>query len=153
MNAIRKKRLITIAVILFILSAALGLVMYALQQNINLFYSPTQIASGEAPVNTTIRAGGMVVVGSVHRNSDTLDVTFDVTDFKHNVRIQYRGILPDLFREGQGIVAQGKLMNNGIFRASQVLAKHDEKYMPPEVSDALKEAQKKTTTKPSTSDF
>ncbi|MEL0637887.1 MULTISPECIES: cytochrome c maturation protein CcmE [Marinomonas] len=153
MHAIRKKRLITIAVILFILSAALGLVMYALQQNINLFYSPTQIASGEAPVNTTIRAGGMVVVGSVHRNSDTLDVTFDVTDFKHNVRIQYRGILPDLFREGQGIVAQGKLMNNGIFRASQVLAKHDEKYMPPEVSDALKEAQKKTTTKPSTSDF
>lgn len=153
MHAIRKKRLITIAVILFILSAALGLVMYALQQNINLFYSPTQIASGEAPVNTTIRAGGMVVVGSVHRNSDTLDVTFDVTDFKHNVRIQYRGILPDLFREGQGIVAQGKLMNNGIFRASQVLAKHDEKYMPPEVSDALKEAQKKTTTNPSTSDF
>ncbi|GAA0836328.1 MULTISPECIES: cytochrome c maturation protein CcmE [Marinomonas] len=144
MHAIRKKRLITLAVILFILSAALGLVLYALQQNINLFYSPTQIALGEAPENTTIRAGGMVVKGSVKRDANTLAVTFAVTDFKHSVQIQYQGILPDLFREGQGIVAQGKMLSNGVFSASQVLAKHDEKYMPPEVTEALEKAQQQT---------
>ncbi len=148
MNAIRKKRLITLSVIVFILSAVIGLVMYALQQNINLFYSPTQIVMGEAPENTTIRAGGMVVVGSVHRNVDTLDVSFEVTDFKHTVRIQYQGILPDLFREGQGIVAQGKLVNKHTFIASQVLAKHDEKYMPPEITEALKKGSKSTANNP-----
>ncbi|REG82964.1 cytochrome c maturation protein CcmE [Marinomonas pollencensis] len=145
MHPIRKKRLITIAIILFVLSSALGLVLYALQQNINLFYSPTQIALGEAPQNTTIRAGGMVVKGSVKRDANTLDVVFSVTDFKHSLQIQYQGILPDLFREGQGIVAQGKMLSNGVFSASQVLAKHDEKYMPPEVSEALEKAQNDST--------
>lgn len=143
MHPIRKKRLITIVVIMVILAAAIGLVLYALQQNINLFYSPAQIAQGDAPTNTRIRAGGMVVVGSVKRDPKTLDVSFDVTDFKYKVHIRYHGILPDLFREGQGIVAQGKLLDDGTFRASQVLAKHDEKYMPPEVSDALKQAKAK----------
>nr|A6W0T5.1 RecName: Full=Cytochrome c-type biogenesis protein CcmE; AltName: Full=Cytochrome c maturation protein E; AltName: Full=Heme chaperone CcmE [Marinomonas sp. MWYL1] len=144
MHPVRKKRLLVITAIVLILSAAVGLVMYALQQNINLFFSPSQIAMGEAPLNVIIRAGGMVVKGSVKRNSDTLAVAFDVTDFQYKVTIEYRGILPDLFREGQGIVAQGKLNNDGVFEATEVLAKHDEKYMPPEITEALKNAQRST---------
>ena len=130
-----------IAVILTVFAAATGLVMYALSQNINLFYSPTQIAAGEAPQNVTIRAGGMVVDNSVERKKDSLDVAFMVTDYQHTVRIEYSGILPDLFREGQGIVAQGKLDGRGVLIASEVLAKHDEEYMPPEVTDALEKAK------------
>jgi cytochrome c-type biogenesis protein CcmE len=141
MHPVRKKRVITISVILVVLSAAIGLVMYALSQNINLFYSPSQIAAGEAPLNVTIRAGGMVVDGSVKRDSTSLDVAFMVTDYKHSVLIEYTGILPDLFREGQGIVAQGKLDERGVLIASEVLAKHDEEYMPPEVNDALEKAK------------
>ena len=141
MHPVRKKRVITISVILVVLSAAIGLVMYALSQNINLFYSPSQIAAGEAPLNVTIRAGGMVVDGSVKRDSASLDVAFMVTDYKHSVLIEYTGILPDLFREGQGIVAQGKLDERGVLIASEVLAKHAEEYMPPEVNDALEKAK------------
>jgi cytochrome c-type biogenesis protein CcmE len=141
MHPVRKKRLFVILIILVLLGAAISLVMYALQQNINLFYSPSQIATGEAPYNTNIRAGGMVVEGSVIRHPETLAVSFEVTDFRHKVRIEFSGILPDLFREGQGIVAQGQLNQNGVFEATQVLAKHDEKYMPPEVTEALENAQ------------
>lgn len=141
MHPVRKKRLIAISIILVILSAAIGLVMYALSQNINLFYSPTQIAQGEAPLNVTIRAGGMVVEGSVNRDNETLNVSFDVTDYQHSLKIEYQGILPDLFREGQGIVAQGKLDSRGVLIASEVLAKHDEEYMPPEVSAALEQSK------------
>lgn len=141
MHPIRKRRLLTITAIVLLLGAAVGLVMYALQQNINLFFSPSQIAMGEAPQNANIRAGGMVVKGSVKRNPDTLAVAFDVTDFQHKVTIEYRGILPDLFREGQGIVALGKLNKEGVFEATEVLAKHDEKYMPPEITEALKNTQ------------
>lgn len=148
MHPIRRKRIITIAIIVLVLSGAIGLVLYALQQNINLFYTPTQIASGDAPTGVNIRAGGMVVKGSVKRDSNTLFVSFNVTDFKHSVHIEYHGILPDLFREGQGIVAQGKLLSNGTFLASQVLAKHDEKYMPPDVANALKQAKSNTPPKP-----
>lgn len=141
MHPVRKKRLLVITILVLILSTVVGLVMYALQQNINLFFSPSQIVMGDAPRNTNIRAGGMVVKGSVKRHSDTLAVAFDVTDFQHKVTIEYRGILPDLFREGQGIVALGRLNEEGVFEAIEVLAKHDEKYMPPEVSEALKNAQ------------
>lgn len=141
MHPVRKKRLLVILTILMLLGAAVGLVMYALQQNINLFYSPSQIAVGEAPYNANIRAGGMVVEGSVVRHPETLAVSFDVTDFQHQVRIEFSGILPDLFREGQGIVAQGKLNSDGVLIATQVLAKHDENYMPPEVTEALENAQ------------
>ncbi|MBJ7549273.1 cytochrome c maturation protein CcmE [Marinomonas ostreistagni] len=141
MHPVRKKRMTIIAVILTVFAAATGLVMYALSQNINLFYSPTQIAAGEAPQNVTIRAGGMVVDNSVERKKDSLDVAFMVTDYQHTVRIEYSGILPDLFREGQGIVAQGKLDGRGVLIASEVLAKHDEEYMPPEVTDALEKAK------------
>lgn len=141
MHPVRKKRIVTISVILVVLATAIGLVMYALSQNINLFYSPTQIEEGEAPQGVTLRAGGMVVENSVERASDSLNVAFLVTDYKHSLRIEYKGILPDLFREGQGIVAQGKLDERGVLIASEVLAKHDEEYMPPEVSAALEQSK------------
>ena len=140
MNAVRKKRLYIVLAILVGVSVAVGLALSALQENINLFYTPTQIANGEAPKDTRIRAGGMVAKGSGKRSADSLDVEFVVTDFANNVTIRYRGILPDLFREEQGIVALGKLNDEGVLVADEVLAKHDENYMPPEVTKALKES-------------
>ena len=140
MNPVRKKRLFIIIAILAGVGIAVALALSALQQNINLFYTPTQIANGEAPQDTRIRAGGMVEKGSVQRSGDSLDVQFVVTDFAKNVTIRYHGILPDLFREGQGIVALGKLNADGVLVADEVLAKHDENYMPPEVTKALKES-------------
>ncbi len=142
MNPQRKKRLFIILGAVAGVAIAVGLALSALQQNINLFYTPTQIAAGEAPKDTRIRAGGMVKNGSVKRSEDSLDVEFVVTDYAKDVTIRYRGILPDLFREGQGIVALGRLDRNGILTADEVLAKHDENYMPPEVSKALKESGK-----------
>lgn len=142
MNAKRKQRLILVLFLVFGVAIAVGLALYALNQNINLFYSPTQIAEGEAPVGTRIRAGGMVVEGSVIRDTESLKVRFDMTDYAKNVTVEYTGILPDLFREGQGIVAQGQLDSQGIFQAVEVLAKHDENYMPPEVAEALEAAGK-----------
>ncbi|GAA0787877.1 cytochrome c maturation protein CcmE [Marinobacterium sediminicola] len=138
----RKQRLLVVLFIVFGVSAAVGLTLFALNQNINLFYSPTQIAAGEAPVNTRIRAGGMVVDGSVKRDSESLFVRFDITDYDKTVTVEYTGILPDLFREGQGIVAQGSLNEQGVLQAVEVLAKHDENYMPPEVAEALEKAGK-----------
>ncbi len=140
MNPLRKKRLLIILAILAGVAIAVALALSALQQNINLFYTPTQIANGEAPQDTRIRAGGMVAKDSLKRTGDSLDVEFVVTDFAKNVTIRYRGILPDLFREGQGIVALGKLNADGVLIADEVLAKHDENYMPPEVTKALKES-------------
>ena len=128
--------MIIILAILVGVGAAVALALSALQQNINLFYTPTQIANGEAPLDTRIRAGGMVQAGSLKRSGDSLDVQFVVTDFNKSVTIAYRGILPDLFREGQGIVAQGTLKDATTVAAFEVLAKHDENYMPPEVADA-----------------
>lgn len=145
MNPQRKKRLLLILGLLIGVAVALGFALSALQQNINLFYTPTQIANGEAPQDTRIRAGGMVEKGSVQRSADSLDVRFVVTDFNKSVPITYRGILPDLFREGQGIVALGKLNAEGVVVADEVLAKHDEKYMPPEVTKALKESGQAAT--------
>ena len=112
----------------------------ALNENINLFYSPQQILSGEAPVGKTIRAGGMVVPGSIVRDTESLLIKFQVSDLKSApLTIAYEGILPDLFREGQGIVALGQLNQDSVFVAEEVLAKHDENYMPPEVAAALAE--------------
>jgi cytochrome c-type biogenesis protein CcmE len=122
------------------MGAAVGLTLYALQQNINLFYSPSQIAAGEAPLGRNIRIGGLVVPGSVQRDSNSLRVAFTLTDNAKQVRVSYEGILPDLFREGQGIVARGVLKDGGMVWAEEVLAKHDENYMPPEVSSSLKQA-------------
>ncbi len=141
MILVRKKKLFMVIMILTILSMVTALVLYALRQNISLFYSPTQVAMGEAPANHSIRVGGMVVPGSISRHSKELSVRFKVTDYQHTLVITYRGILPDLFREGQGIVAEGRLLDDHQFIASEVLAKHDEKYMPPEVKDALAKAE------------
>lgn len=146
MHPIRKKRLTIVLFLLAGIAVAVGLTTYALRQNINLFYDPTQIAAGEAPVDVRIRAGGMVEEGSVLRDPESLKVAFNVTDFTESVTVEYVGILPDLFAEGQGVVAMGRMNNEGLFVADQVLAKHDENYMPPEVADALEKASKGRTT-------
>lgn len=133
----RRKKL---GIILFIaagLSVAAGLTLYALSQNINMFFTPSQVAGGEVPSGQHFRIGGMVKDGSIIREADSLSVNFVTTDFASEVPIHYVGILPDLFREGQGIVAEGAVDDLGIFQASKVLAKHDENYMSPEVKAAL----------------
>ena len=140
MNPVRKQRLLLVLTVLVGLAIAVGLMFYALRQNINLFYTPQQVASGEAPLNTQMRVGGLVEAGSVVRNEETLDVSFDITDGKGSFTVHYQGILPDLFREGQGIVANGTLISRERFEAEEVLAKHDETYMPAEVADAIKKA-------------
>jgi cytochrome c-type biogenesis protein CcmE len=119
-------------------SFAAWLGLKALQANVMFFFDPSQIVAGEAPTGERFRLGGMVEKGSVEKTAGTLDVKFLVTDFKHTVRVKYSGILPDLFREGQGVVAHGRLQD-GTFVADEILAKHDEKYMPPEVARSLKD--------------
>lgn len=142
MNPVRKRKMILLLFIMTILMVVTGLVLYALRQNISLFYTPTQIVEGEAPTKHRIRVGGMVVKGSIVRGTDDLSVQFKLTDYKQTLIVNYRGILPDLFREGQGIVALGELSDGQHFTASEVLAKHDANYMPPEVKDALAKASK-----------
>ena len=139
MHPLRKQRLTIVAFIVLGASLAAGLVFWALRDNMNFFYSPAQIAAGEAPAGRTIRVGGLVVPGSMRRSESGLDVEFTVTDNKSTLAVHYTGILPDLFAEGQGVVALGTLDDAGRFTAEQVLAKHDENYMPPEVHDALKQ--------------
>lgn len=138
----RKQRLMFVTVIVIGISAAVALALSAFQENLLYFYTPTQVAEGEAPQGRAFRVGGLVEAGSVQRESDGLTVHFTVTDTARSIPITYKGILPDLFREGQGIVAMGRLDANAAFVADEVLAKHDENYMPPEVSDALKKAGK-----------
>jgi cytochrome c-type biogenesis protein CcmE len=137
----RRQRVILVGLLLTGVIIAATLALLALRENINLFFSPTQVATGEAPQNTPFRLGGMVVAGSVQRAAEDLSIRFDLTDTAHTVTVAYIGILPDLFSEGQGIVTQGSLGKDGTFVASQVLAKHDENYMPPEVNEALQKAQ------------
>ena len=122
-------------------SVAIALTLNAFQSNLLYFVSPSEVVAGEVPQGKLFRVGGLVVEGSVNRPSDGLLVQFNVTDTVNTVPVQYTGILPDLFRDGQGIVAKGKLNPDGIFVASEVLAKHDENYMPPEVADALEAAK------------
>jgi cytochrome c-type biogenesis protein CcmE len=141
MRAIRKKRLALIFLMVSGVGIAVGLVLMALNENINHFYDPSAIKAGEAPLDRNFRVGGMVVEGSVSRQEGLLEVSFDLTDFTEAVTVRYDGILPDLFREGQGIVAMGMLGGDGIFVAQEVLAKHDEEYMPPEVFEALQRAE------------
>lgn len=136
----RKQRLFALVGIVALSAIALGLTLYALRANINLFFSPVQIAQGQAPLERQIRAGGLVKAGSVTRDPQSLDVDFVVTDYVEEVDVYYSGILPDLFREGQGVVVVGELQANGRIRADKVLARHDENYMPPEVARALEEA-------------
>lgn len=140
MHPLRRQRLLLVVFIVVFSSAAAGLVTYALRGNINLFFPPAQVAGGEAPIGKPIRVGGMVVEGSVQRSSDSLAIAFQLTDYSASVDVVYEGILPDLFGEGQGAVASGVLGDDGVLRASEVLAKHDENYMPPEVAEALKQS-------------
>ena len=134
----RQKRMVLVASIVAGVGFAAWLTMQALEKNVMFFFNPTQIAAGEAPQGQRFRMGGMVEKGSVVKTEGTLDIQFLVTDFRHTVPVKYSGILPDLFREGQGVVAHGRLQN-GTFVADEILAKHDEKYMPPEVAKALKD--------------
>ena len=138
MKSHRKKKLITLFIVISTLMAATLLIMYALRQNISLFYTPRQVSQGKAPKNAVVRLGGMVVDGSVKRDSKSLDVTFKLTDYESTVTVNYHGVLPTLFREGQGIVARGSLADNNEFKAQEILAKHDSNYMPPEVKASLK---------------
>ena len=137
----RRQRLVLDGLLVAGEGNAVSLALLALQENINLFFSTSQVAAGEAPVGSPFRLGGMVVDGSVSRVDQSLEIRFDLTDTANTVTVAYTGILPDLFREGQGIVAQGSVNDNGLFTATQVLAKHDETYMPPEVIDALDKAK------------
>jgi cytochrome c-type biogenesis protein CcmE len=137
----RTKRGLAIVVGLAALGTASALVLNAFQSNLVFFFSPTQVAANEAPRERNFRIGGLVEQGSVKRDSGGLTVNFVVTDLAKTIPVTYTGLLPDLFREGKGVVAQGKLGADGVFRADQVLAKHDENYMPPEAADALKKAQ------------
>lgn len=138
MNSRRKKRLLWLLFSLAGLSVVVALVLYALSEQASYYYDPSQVLAGEAPENTPIRAGGMVVAGSVVRNPDNpTTVDFKVTDFEAVLPMRHTGILPDLFKENSGVVAVGELVN-GVFVASEVLAKHDENYMPPEVAKSLK---------------
>lgn len=137
----RHKRFLAIGAALAALGGATALVLNAFQSNLVFFFSPSQVVSKEAPVGKSFRLGGLVQAGTVARQEDGVTVRFDVTDTAHTIPVVYRGILPDLFREGKGVVAQGRLDAGGVFRAEQVLAKHDENYMPPEAAAALAKAQ------------
>lgn len=146
MNPRRKSRLAVVLAIVLGVSVAAGLTLYALSQNIDLFYTPSEVVNGKnddpnqkPEVGQRIRVGGMVVAGSVKRDEKTLKVEFNVDDIGPAISVEYEGILPDLFREGQGIVAQGVLIEPTRLKASEVLAKHDENYMPPELSDKMKD--------------
>ncbi len=144
MNKKHKQRFGIILLMLVGIGTTVALGLTAFNENMLYFFDPTQIVAGEAPTDRTIRVGGMVTEGSVQRASDSLQVKFDVTDYKHTISVEYTGILPDLFREGQGIVAIGQMQEDGRFLADEVLAKHDENYMPPEVADSLKTKPTKT---------
>jgi len=145
----RHKRFALIGGGIAVLGIATALVLNAFQSNLVFFFTPTQVAAGEAPTGKTFRIGGMVKEGSLQRQPDGLTVRFVVTDTAKEFPVAYQGILPDLFREGKGVVAQGKLGADGLFTASEVLAKHDENYMPPEAQHAVDQAQKaQKTVKP-----
>lgn len=137
MKPIRKQRLILILLMLIGIGLAVTFALKAFNENLMYFFSTTDVSTGKAPNNTLFRLGGMVVKGSVERPEQDLKVRFRLTDFSHEVTVEYEGILPDLFREGQGIVAKGRLNTAGVFVAEEVLAKHDENYMPPEVAKTL----------------
>ena len=140
MHPVRRKRLIAVAFLLVGVAVTVTLVMRALNENINLFYPPGEVVAGKAPVGPRIRAGGMVKDGSLQRASDSLEVRFVVTDLRgSDFTVIYSGILPDLFREGKGVLATGHLGADGVFKADEVLAKHDENYMPPELKGMHKE--------------
>ena len=137
----RQKRFVFIVVAVAALALVVGLVLNALDKNVSLYFTPTQVFNKEAPQGRSFRIGGLVEEGSVKRQADGLTVNFVITDRHKSIPVIYRGILPDLFKEGKGVVAQGKIEADGVMHADEVLAKHDENYMPPEAADALKKAE------------
>ena len=142
MKPARKKRLFFIIFLISGVAIAASFAFYAFNQNIMFYFSPSEVKQGKAPVNKLFRMGGMVVEGTFKKEKNTLKVFFDITDYEKTVTVEYTGLLPDLFREGQGIISRGKLNSEGVFIAEEVLAKHDENYMPPEVAESLKKAKK-----------
>ena len=142
----RHKRFVLIGIGLALVGLAAMLILNAFQSNMVFFYTPSQVVKGEVPKGTGFRIGGLVVAGSLKRGDDGLSVSFVITDTAKTVPVFYKGVLPDLFKEGKGVVAQGKVGADGVFTASEVLAKHDENYMPPEAAEALKRAQAQNQT-------
>ena len=138
----RHRRFIWVALGLLIIAVAVTLVLRAFNSNLVFFFTPSEVSENKAPSDRTFRIGGLVSAGSIKRQPDGLTVAFDVTDTAKTILVTYKGILPDLFKEGKGVVAQGKIGPDGVFRAAEVLAKHDENYMPPEAAEALKKAGK-----------
>lgn len=135
----RRRRMWLVVGIVAGVGIAGTLALSAFRQNVTFFFDPSEVAAGKAPVAERFRLGGMVSNGSVRREPGSLEVHFTVTDFKHDVPVAYTGVLPDLFREGQGVIAHGQLGRDGVFVADEVLAKHDEKYMPPKIAQAVKD--------------
>ena len=133
----RRKRMIAVAAIVIGVGAATAVALQAFQENIMYFYSPSQVSAGEAPTGRAFRLGGLVTTGSLQRTPGSIEINFVVTDNAQSIPVKYSGLLPDLFREGQGVIAHGKLGTDGVFMADEVLAKHDENYMPPEVAETL----------------
>ncbi len=142
----RSKRLMLVGGGVALLVAAIALVLSAFQQNLVFFHTPTEVAEGKAPLGKTFRVGGMVEDGSIRRAGDGLTVSFAITDTAKVIPVTYRGTLPDLFKEGKGAVVQGRLEADGVFHATEVLAKHDENYMPPEAAHAVEQASKAAET-------
>ncbi|MFM7295029.1 MAG: cytochrome c maturation protein CcmE [Burkholderiales bacterium] len=140
MLTLRAKRFVWVALGIVTLSVAVALVLRAFNSNLVFFFTPTEVSQNKAPKDRTFRIGGLVTEGSVQRKPDGLTVAFTVTDTIQSIPVRYTGILPDLFKEGKGVVAQGRMGGDGVFTASEVLAKHDENYMPPEAAEALKRA-------------
>jgi cytochrome c-type biogenesis protein CcmE len=143
MHPLRKQRLQLVILIVVAATVVVGLILYMLRENGNFFYTPAEIISGEAPQNVYLRAGGMVVDGSLQRADDSLWVRFEISDGIETLAVEHTGILPDLFAEGEAAIASGKVDENLVLQATQILAKHDENYTPPEVADAMNEAHKR----------
>jgi cytochrome c-type biogenesis protein CcmE len=142
----RRRRMMLVGLILLGVGGAVAFALTAFQENLEYFHSPSEVAAGKAPIDKQFRLGGMVPEGSFKRVAGSMEATFVLTDYAHNVTVSYSGVLPDLFREGQGVIARGRL-KDGVFVAEEVLAKHDENYMPPDVADALrKQGDKRVTT-------
>lgn len=133
----RRQRIVLIGLVVAGVAVSVGLALQAFRENVLFFFSPTEIVAGNAPVERGFRLGGMVADGSIAREEGSLTIDFVVTDYAHSIPVSYTGVLPDLFGEGQGVVARGQLNEDGSFTAEEILAKHDENYMPPEVAEAL----------------
>jgi cytochrome c-type biogenesis protein CcmE len=142
----RRRRMMLVGLIVLGVGAAVAFALTAFQDNLLYYYTPTDISAGKAPVDRVFRVGGMVPEGSFKRASGSLEARFVLTDYEHNVNVSYTGVLPDLFREGQGVIARGRLSADGLFVAEEVLAKHDENYMPPAVAESLRKQQGKPVT-------